>query len=187
VPAAAIPNVKLHAHVQPLSRLLGVWRGNGDGSYPNISPFQYSEELVFLSHERPFVFFTQRTWDKSSQAPLHVECGYLRTPKADGKTVELLIAQPTGIMESHAGEFQLTNTADGTEHKHSVLDIQLKSTNVTNTATVKHPLVQAVERHFRVVYDDEIKEDKLEYTLNMTTETTSNMTQHLKAILWKLH
>lgn len=187
IPASAVPNVKLHANVQPLSRLLGVWRGVGEGSYPNISPFSYTEELAFLSHERPFIFYTQRTWDKSTQTPLHVECGYIRAPKSDGKSVELLISQPSGIQESHSGNYVLSNTADGVEHKHSILDLEFKSTHVVSTATVKHPLVQAVQRKFRLIYDDEKKEDKLEYSLDMTTETTANMTHHIKAILWKVH
>ncbi|CAA0818514.1 UPF0678 fatty acid-binding protein-like protein [Striga hermonthica] len=41
------PQVAVHPAVRPLSYLLGTWKGQGEGSFPTISPFKYSEELQF--------------------------------------------------------------------------------------------------------------------------------------------
>jgi hypothetical protein len=39
-----------HPAVAPLAFLLGKWRGEGEGSFPTISPFRYGEELLFSHH-----------------------------------------------------------------------------------------------------------------------------------------
>lgn len=82
-------------------RLPGVWRGDGEGSYPTIAAFRYREELEFARlGDRPIISYVQRTWHADGGRPLHGECGYLRL---DGDRVELLIAQPTGFAEIHHG------------------------------------------------------------------------------------
>lgn len=37
----------VHPAIQPLSYLLGTWRGQGEGGFPTINSFSYGEELVF--------------------------------------------------------------------------------------------------------------------------------------------
>lgn len=37
----------VHPAVKPLSNLLGTWKGEGEGFFPTISSFNYSEELQF--------------------------------------------------------------------------------------------------------------------------------------------
>jgi hypothetical protein len=94
VPAAA---PALHPALGPLAQLVGVWRGEGDGHYPTIAPFRYREEVTFAHDGRPVLRYAQRTWRLDTDTPMHVEAGYLRAP--DAGSVELIVAQPTGLAE----------------------------------------------------------------------------------------
>lgn len=37
----------VHPAVEPLSYLLGTWRGQGEGGFPTINSFKYGEQLNF--------------------------------------------------------------------------------------------------------------------------------------------
>ncbi|KAF0916882.1 hypothetical protein E2562_014621 [Oryza meyeriana var. granulata] len=87
-----------HPAVAPLSFLLGKWRGEGEGSFPTISPFRYGEELLFSHHpSKPVISYMQRTWKAASGEPMHAESGYWR-PRPDG-SIEVVISQSTGLAE----------------------------------------------------------------------------------------
>ncbi|GJN18076.1 hypothetical protein PR202_gb05196 [Eleusine coracana subsp. coracana] len=87
-----------HPAVAPLAFLLGKWRGEGQGSFPTITPFRYGEELLFSHHpSKPVISYTQRTWKAVSGEPMHAESGYWR-PRPDG-SIEVVIAQSTGLSE----------------------------------------------------------------------------------------
>lgn len=129
----------LHPNLEPLADLIGSWAGDGHGEYPTINDFDYREEITFADVGKPFLVYTQRTWNASG-APMHTETGYLRAP-APGR-VEFVLAQPTGQTESGEG----TLTMDG-----DVLAISLEAT-VTNTATAKQ--VDATRRGYRLVGDE---------------------------------
>lgn len=90
-----------HIDIAPLAFLLGTWRGRGAGEYPTIDDFAYTEEVVFTHVGKPFLAYGQKTWDAETGQPLHAETGYLRAI-GDG-AVEFVIAQPSGIMETHVG------------------------------------------------------------------------------------
>jgi hypothetical protein len=103
-----------HPALGALARLVGVWSGAGEGHYPTIAPFTYREEVTFGHDGRPVLRYSQRTWRTDSDTPMHVEAGYLRAP-VDG-TVELVIAQPTGMAEVallHVGEVESRLVLDG--------------------------------------------------------------------------
>ena len=125
--------VELHPMCLPLAPLLGTWRGHGEGSYPTIDDFAYTEELVFGHVGKPFLSLVQRSRDRTTGEPLHAEAGYLRA-LPDG-AVELALAQPSGIVEVDAGS--VTPTADG-------LVVELESAQVALTPTAKS--VTAVRR-----------------------------------------
>jgi hypothetical protein len=112
----------LHADLAPLAGLLGEWRGEGRGSYPTIADFGYREEATFTHSGKPFLAYTQRTWALDDGRPLHAEAGYLR-PQA-GDRVELVLAQPSGIVE----------VCEGTLHDGR---LELASTLVARTRTAK--------------------------------------------------
>lgn len=84
-----------------VERLPGVWRGDGVGHYPTITPFAFHEELTFARlGDKPVITYSQRTRHGDDGRPLHVECGYLRLA---GDRLELVVAQPTGFAEVHHG------------------------------------------------------------------------------------
>ena len=37
----------MHPDLAPIAFLLGNWRGQGEGEYPGVEPFHYTEELSF--------------------------------------------------------------------------------------------------------------------------------------------
>ena len=149
----------LHEWCEPFAPLLGTWRGAGTGDYPTIEPFAYLEEVTFGHVGKPFLSYLQRTRDADTGEPLHTESGYLRT--LPGGQAELVVAQPTGIVELHAGRIEA-----GT--------LDLASTTVATTATAKD--CEAVTRVITVVGDE------LRYELAMAAVGLP-MQHHLSAIL----
>ena len=142
-------DVALHPHVVSFAGLIGTWTGTGEGRYPTIEPFRYSETVEFGHVGKPFVSYRQRTVNLGTGLPAHSEAGYLRGV-GEGR-VELVLAQPSGIVE----------VAEGTV---SVVDggfrINLHTTSVTGTATAKD--VHSIERTI------EVTGDTLRYDLAMS-------------------
>lgn len=149
----------LHPDCEPLAFLLGVWRGRGDGEYPTIESFSYLEEVTFGHVGKPFLTYVQKTRDADSGQPLHAESGYLRA--IGGDRIELVIAQPSGIVEIHSGR-----VAGGT------LDLVL---DVVHTAP-EAKSVTDVKRSIGV--DDDV----LHYTVSMAA-VGRPLTHHLAARL----
>ncbi len=152
----------LHPDIAALGFLLGQWEGTGAGKYPTIAPFAYRERIAFGHVGKPFLSYTQRTSHPDTGAPMHAEVGYLRQPGAG--RVELTLAQPNGVVETHAG------TIDGTT-------LRLASTTVATTPTAKR--VDAVER------DIVVEGDVLTYALRMAA-VGEPMTHHLSATLTRV-
>lgn len=125
----------MHPDVDHLGFLVGSWHGSGHGDYPTIDPFDYSEHIVFEAPQKPFLVYRQSTHSTTGD-PLHTETGYLR-PAGNGH-VELVIAQPTGIVEVHTG------TVEGTT-------LHFRTVEVTGTPSAKE--VTSVERIIEVAGD----------------------------------
>lgn len=158
--------VKLHADLEPLAGLVGAWSGRGEGDYPTIETFSYLENVTFGHVGKPFLSYAQRTRDASSGSPLHMESGWLRVPD-DGR-IELVLSQPTGIVEVHAGTVTHPDGADGP------VVIALASTDVGMAPTATH--VEAVERTFT------LQGDELRYHMSMRAVGQA-MAHHLSATL----
>ena len=47
----------LHPALGKVSWLLGKWKGEGCGVYPNISPFSYGEEIIFDHVGQPMLSY----------------------------------------------------------------------------------------------------------------------------------
>lgn len=98
-----------------MEALAGTWEGTGRGEYPTIESFTYREQIALLPlANKPILSYTQRTRSPQGE-PLHAESGFYRFGESG---VELVIAQPTGIAETHRGtvtghkiEFEQTGLA----------------------------------------------------------------------------
>ena len=73
-----------HPDLAPLAALLGTWRGEGEGSYPTIEPFRYSEEISFTQVGKPFLAYRQATVNLATGLPAHAEAGYWRPAERGG-------------------------------------------------------------------------------------------------------
>ncbi len=83
-----------------LDTLVGKWQGRGRGEYPTIEGFDYHETVTMTRlADKPLLAYSQRTTSPDGQ-PLHAETGYYRFIDDE---VELVLAQPTGIVEVHRG------------------------------------------------------------------------------------
>jgi THAP4-like, heme-binding beta-barrel domain len=152
---------ELHPSLEPMSFLLGAWRGEGEGVYPGIEPFRYREELSFDDVGDAFLLVTESSWTPDG-APLHFERGALR-PVGDG-TVDLTLAHPIGVAEVAEG------TLDGTT-------LSFRSTGIVRTETGSP--VTEIERRYRLV------DGALTYELDMATEGVAR-TFHVRATLTKV-
>lgn len=132
----------LHERLEPLSFLLGTWRGLGVVGYPTIEEARYEQEVVFAHDGRPFLDYTSRTWildaDGKRVKPSAREVGWWR-PGKQPRDVEVLLAHPTGIVEVYVGEVVF--------HK-----IELRTDVVARTETAK--VVTAFHRLYGLVEGD---------------------------------
>jgi len=131
----------LHDDLRSVAFLLGTWRGSGHGDYPTIEGFTYDEEISFTHAGKPFLFYLQRTWAPDG-SPLHSETGYVRPVGADA--AELVIAQPTGITEIHAGP------VEGTTLRLRSVDVGLAPTAVDVRSTARTITVSGGELVYRL-------------------------------------
>ena len=145
----------MHAMIEGLE---GTWKGEGRGEYPTIEGFTYSEEITLTRLAgKPILAYTQRTRSPEGK-PLHAETGYYRF---GDQAVELVIAQPTGIVEVHEGTFEGKR-------------IVFHQVGIAST-----PTAVEVEEARRTL---EVDGDVLTYTLDMAA-VGQPMTFHLEARL----
>ena len=72
---AAVP-----AEVAPLAAFVGTWRGGGDGAYPTIEPFGYTEEIELRPVPgKPLLAYRSSTRAAADGRALHGESGFVRS------------------------------------------------------------------------------------------------------------
>lgn len=126
---------------EALGALAGRWSGSGHGEYPTIAPFDYVETVVFGQARNGILTYSQTTRSASDGRPMHAEQGYLR-PAGPGR-VEMVVAQPTGIVEVDEGV--VASPGEGR------LEIEVRSRMVAVTSSAKE--VTGVERVLRIDAD----------------------------------
>jgi hypothetical protein len=125
-----------HPLLAPLVFLLGVWEGEGRGLWPAEPPFRYRERVEMTHQGGPFVAYRQTTTTPDASRSLHTEAGFVRA--GPGGTVEMVVAQATGLVEVHAGS--ITGRA-----------LRLESTTIGRTPTAL--TVTKVIRAIQVIDD----------------------------------
>jgi hypothetical protein len=156
---------ELHATLEVLRPLIGVFAGEGEGDFPTVAPFRYHEEVSFLPRG-PLLTYAQHTADPASGRPMHAETGFLR--RAGEDRVELLLAHTFGLTELQEGHLEVAPTPD------VELRLTLRSTVIGVAGTAK--AVDAVRRSLSVVGDE------LHSELWMTFAGISDG-QHLRSVL----
>ncbi|MFF0215630.1 FABP family protein [Streptomyces vinaceus] len=107
-----------HPQLKPVLHLLGRWRGSGAGEYPTLEQdFRYEQEITFSHDGRPFLRYESRAWlvDGAGTAlrPAGRESGWWRIlPDA---SVEVVLAHPTGIVETYTGRVGETGVEMSTD------------------------------------------------------------------------
>nr|XP_043876763.1 peroxynitrite isomerase THAP4-like [Solea senegalensis]XP_043876776.1 peroxynitrite isomerase THAP4-like [Solea senegalensis] len=152
----------LNPAILSLDWLLGTWKSDehGEGCFPTINPFRYTETLHFSHEGQPVIHFMFNAFHAESKKPLHRECGFIRMQPETNK-VMFIVAQNTGLVEIEEGEL--------TEKQ-----LNLKTHALARISFAKEPHVQQVSRVFQLRPDG-----KLEQTVSMTTDNQPLMTQHL--------
>jgi hypothetical protein len=116
-----MPDPQLHPLCVPVAFMLGMWRGNGLGGYPDMTPFRYGEEMRVWHVVNPYLAFEQRTWQLDDAGAvgrlLHGESGYLRC--LEQGQLELVVAMAPGHVEVSTGRVEGTRI---TLESHGVLD-----------------------------------------------------------------
>lgn len=151
-----------HKALDSLAFLLGTWRGEGKGDYPNIADFTYREETSFWHAGKPWLGYLQRTWSLEDDTPMHSEAGYWR-PTKEG-AVEVVLAHAFGLTEVQTG------TVRGTR-------VEVASTSIMATPSAKQ-----VSRLLRTV---EVAGDVLTYEVQMAYGDVA-LQRHLGAELRRI-
>ncbi|XP_066565221.1 peroxynitrite isomerase THAP4 isoform X3 [Amia ocellicauda] len=150
----------LNPAVKPLEWLVGSWEsdGLGQGSFPSIRPFNYTETLHFYHVGQPVLNFMFNAFHPDTKKPMHRECGFIRMEPGT-QNVAFINAQNTGLVEIEEGEL-------------NGLELTLQSRAVARISFAKEPYVQQISRTFR------LKDGKLEQTVFMSTENQP-LSRHL--------
>jgi THAP4-like, heme-binding beta-barrel domain len=144
---------------------IGTWRGEGDGSYPTIDSFHYTEELVLAQIPgRPMVAWSSRARDSAGQ-PRHAESGFLRL---GDEGVELVLAHNFGTVEVAVGRF-------GAEFDGSRLDLDTHAMSRTPSAKV----IDLIRRRYA------LDGDTIGYEIAMAAVGVP-LTHHLRATLTRV-
>ncbi|CAL1579670.1 unnamed protein product [Knipowitschia caucasica] len=143
----------LNDAVAPLEWLLGTWESAepGEGTFPTIKPFHYTETLHFTHVGQPVINFMFNAFHIETKKPLHRESGFIRM-KPGTNHVAFINAQNTGLVDIEEGE--LTDN-----------QLNLESCALSRISFAKDPHVQKPD-------------GKLEQTVSMAT-LNQPLTQHL--------
>lgn len=155
----------VHEALKPLAWLAGQWTTKeGRGYFPNISEFQYHEDLEFSCIGQPMYNFQSKSLNPETQAPMHQERGFLRI-KPGSNDLAFVVSHNFGLTSLEEGVYDPANK-----------EIVLETVSVSRISFAKPPHVKKFKRVIRLLDDD-----ALAITLFMETDTTP-LSEHLKAV-----
>ncbi|XP_062873008.1 peroxynitrite isomerase THAP4-like [Trichomycterus rosablanca] len=156
-----IHSVELNQAMLPLDWILGTWESDepGEGSFPTIKTFRYTQTLHFTHVGQPIINFMSNAFHVESKKPLHRECGFIRLQPGTNN-VAFIIAQNSGLVEIEEGELVGQK-------------LTLQSQALARTSFATKPHVQQICRQIQLRSDG-----KLEQVVSMALENQP-LTQHL--------
>ena len=100
----------LHPALLGLLPFVGLWRGRGQGGFPEVEDFDFAQEIRISHDGRPVLAYESRAWilDADSK-PVRMagrEVGFWRPVLVDdrpGDEMEATMMTPTGVMELYLG------------------------------------------------------------------------------------
>jgi THAP4-like, heme-binding beta-barrel domain len=146
---------------------------------PNISPFQYYEELTLSkrssSKTMTVLEYNSNTRNKSTNKPMHKEFGFIRIHQSDSVRVgkiEFVISHSFGMTEICQGNFN-----------ELAIDICCRGDGISRVDSAKPPFVSEIRRFYEIKQDDQ-GVTHLDCLMEMAT-STSPMQTHLVSRLYK--
>ena len=146
-----------------VSALVGHWSGEGAGQYPTIEPFDYRETLQVVERsDHPALHYEQQTWRKT----------------ADGETAS---HWETGLLTlSSNGDVRLLNAQGG---RSEVMQGTWKHNDDAWTVVLEAIGYAGDERVVKSMRNLRFDGKTLDYSMQMETTATNQMSLHLEASL----
>ena len=112
----------LHPALLGLLPFIGLFRGRGQGGFPEVEDFDFGQEIRISHDGRPFLNYESRAWllDADSK-PIRMagrEIGWWRPVLVDdrpGDEMEATMMTPTGVMELYIGRLAGTRLEMATD------------------------------------------------------------------------
>ena len=112
----------LHPALLGLLPFIGLFRGRGQGGFPEVEDFDFGQEIRISHDGRPFLHYESRAWllDADSK-PIRMagrEIGWWRPVLVDdrpGDEMEATMMTPTGVMELYIGRLAGTRLEMATD------------------------------------------------------------------------
>jgi len=154
--------------IQVFDLLLGMWKGEGRGQFPNVTSFDYRETLTFTRRDEKTLAYEQRThkrYDGQTEwLESHWENGFIRI--LENGELELTSAQ-IGRTEVLTGSVESID---------DLLRIHFVSKAITND-----PRMISSSRTF------ELEGDTLRYEMKIHTTAVDQSTKHLEISLHRIN
>lgn len=166
------------SHVlEPLTWLLGGWKGEGSGGFPTHDPFEYINRMNFKIvadgfDNEPIIHFEEIGWviEENKEVFKHWETGYFK-PALNGR-IEFYVCHNTGRVEVTYGSY---TSVDFTNHSFSIIFDSdfIRNDEGTNIAIASQRVLTC-------------NQNKINYRLAMSTTKVDQMTNHLESVLFPL-
>ncbi|GAA1598664.1 FABP family protein [Actinoplanes couchii] len=123
----------LHQSLLGLLPFIGLWRGRGQGGFPQEEDYDFAQEIRISHDGRDFLRYESRAWllddDSKPAGQALVESGFWRPVLVDGRPgdeMEATMIRPDGVAELYLGKTATTRlemTADAVAYTPSGLPV----------------------------------------------------------------